>query len=151
MQVCTPLTGTPSPNGHLQRRESRMINRFRFTAGVLALAATALVGYALRVSGQQPAIAHRAECRRATGIIKLDGRLDEADWGRAQVIGTFMVPGRNRPSKTKTSVKFLWDDKYLYFGAEMEDHDIYADVKMRNGMTWDNDVIELFLKPSEQK
>ena len=33
----------------------------------------------------------------------------------------------------------------------MADHDLYADVKQRNGMTWDNDVIELFLKPSEHK
>jgi hypothetical protein len=33
----------------------------------------------------------------------------------------------------------------------MEDRDLYADVRQRNGMTWTNDVIELFLKPSEQK
>lgn len=89
------------------------------------------------------------ECRRATGPIKLDGVLDEPAWKEAQVISGFTAGGR--PAKTKTSVRLLWDDKYLYFAAEMEDHDLYADVKERNGMTWTNDVIELFLKPSEKR
>ena len=91
------------------------------------------------------------ECRRADQPIKLDGKLDEPEWQMAQVVREFMVARRDRPPKTKTAVRFLWDDKYLYFGAEMEDSDIYADVTKRNGITWNNDVIELFLKPSEQK
>lgn len=89
------------------------------------------------------------ECRRATGQIKLDGVLDEEAWKHAQVVAEFA--SRGRAARTKTSVRMLWDDRYLYFAAEMEDHDLYADVKQRNGMIWTNDVIELFLKPSEQK
>lgn len=102
------------------------------------------------VAGPPAQDAHFAECRRAAGPIKLDGVFDEPSWKNAQIVSDFTVNGR-RPSKTKTAVRFLWDDKYLYFAAEMEDHDLYADVKQRNGMTWTNDVIELFLKPSEQK
>src|SRR5262249_29706043 len=45
----------------------------------------------------------------------------------------------------------LWDRRYLYFAAEMEDADLYADVKEHNGMTWSNDVFELFFKPSADK
>ena len=30
----------------------------------------------------------------------------------------------------------MWDREYLYFYAEMEDHDLYADVTERNGETW---------------
>lgn len=88
------------------------------------------------------------ECRRASGPIKLDGILDEPAWKSAQMVSEFVSKGR--PPKTRTSVRFLWDDKYLYFAAEMEDHDLYADITTRNGMIWNNDVIELFLKPSER-
>lgn len=101
--------------------------------------------------GQEVRLIQFAECRRATGTIKLDGILDEPAWKNAQVVSEFVVPGRNRAPKTKTSVRFLWDDRGLYFAAEMEDHDLYADVTKRNGMTWTNDVIELFLKPSETR
>jgi len=90
-----------------------------------------------------------AECRRATGAIKLDGVLDEPAWKNAQVVDEFL--SRGRQPKTKSSIRLLWDDQYLYFAAEMEDHDLYADIKQRNGRIWNNDVIELFLKPSEQK
>jgi hypothetical protein len=33
----------------------------------------------------------------------------------------------------------------------MEDSDLYADVTERNGMTWHNDVFEIFLKPAKDK
>jgi hypothetical protein len=97
-----------------------------------------------------PQAQNSTECRRTSRPIKVDGVLDEAEWKAAEVVSAFSAGGR-RPSRSKTSVRFLWDDKYLYFAAEMEDHDLYADVKERNGMTWLNDVIELFLKPSETK
>jgi hypothetical protein len=92
--------------------------------------------------------ARAAECRRATGLIKLDGLLDESAWKNAHVINMFT--SRGRAPKTKTSIRLMWDDDYLYFAAQMEDHDLYADIKQRNGMIWNNDVIELFIKPSEQ-
>jgi hypothetical protein len=33
----------------------------------------------------------------------------------------------------------------------MEDHDLFANVTERNGMTWEDDVFELFFKPSVEK
>jgi hypothetical protein len=45
----------------------------------------------------------------------------------------------------------LWDREYIYFHAEMEDSDLYADVTEHDGMTWDNDVFELFFRPDENK
>ena len=57
----------------------------------------------------------------------------------------------SRKPKTATKARLLWDDNYLYFAAEMEDSDLYADVKERNGMTWLNDVFELFFKPADDK
>ncbi|MCH7729810.1 MAG: PQQ-dependent sugar dehydrogenase, partial [Planctomycetes bacterium] len=40
---------------------------------------------------------------------------------------------------------------YLYFFAEMQDADLYADIKEHDGQTWYNDVFELFFKPADDK
>jgi len=99
----------------------------------------------------EPPVVRSAECRWATGSIKIDGTLDEAAWEKADVLNKFAVYWLHRPAKTATKARLLWDDNYLYFAAEMEDSDLYADVTQRNGMTWTNDVFELFFKPAEKK
>jgi hypothetical protein len=120
------------------------------------LAALALAGCV--EEGNQPAkkdegppAVRSAECRRASSPIKLDGSLDEPAWAKAQVLSDFAVFWQNRKAKTSTRARLLWDDAHLYFAAEMEDSDLYADIKQRNGMTWLNDVFELFFKPSPDK
>ena len=94
------------------------------------------------------------ECRWARGPITIDGKADEDAWKHAQVIDNFYLPwlgAKARAAKTDTKAKLLWDREYLYFFADMEDSDLYADVKEHDGMTWDNDVFELFFKPAEDK
>jgi hypothetical protein len=100
---------------------------------------------------EDPPVVRHAECRWATGPIKLDGVPDEAAWAKAEVLSDFAVYWQKRKPKTATRARLLWDDRYLYFAAEMEDHDLYADVKERNGMTWFNDVFELFFKPADDR
>ena len=58
---------------------------------------------------------------------------------------------KDRPAKTKTRTRLLWDSEYLYFTAEMEDTDLFADVTRQDDDTWNNDVWELFLKPAGDK
>src|SRR5262249_48590627 len=60
----------------------------------------------------------------------------------------FAVFWEKRRPKTATKARLLWNQEYLFFTAEMEDQDLYADVTERNGMTWLNDVFELFFKPA---
>ena len=89
------------------------------------------------------------ECRKAIAPIILDGRADEIDWKIAQPLTNFHLAWANgRMAKTATKAKVLWDDQYFYFFAEMEDTDLYADVTEKDGDTWNNDVFEIFLKPS---
>ncbi len=98
-----------------------------------------------------PAVVRKAECRRAQGHIHVNGVLNEIAWDRAQKLEDFAVFWQNRKAVTATTAKLLWDDRYLYFAADMEDHDLFALTKERNGMTWEDDVFELFFKPSEKK
>ena len=100
---------------------------------------------------EAPPATGAAECRRAKGPIKIDGVADEDAWKGAQLIDSFAVHWQRRKPKTATKARLLWDDDNLYFTAEMEDADLYADVKGHNGMPWLNDVFELFFKPADDK
>ncbi|MFO0964395.1 MAG: sugar-binding protein [Gemmataceae bacterium] len=93
------------------------------------------------------------ECRFADAPVKITGKGTDPAWKKAQIIDNFYLPwlgAKARAAKTKTVARLLWDREYIYFFAEMEDSDLYADVKEHDGMTWDNDVFELFFKPSDK-
>jgi glucose/arabinose dehydrogenase len=94
------------------------------------------------------------ECRWASAPITIDGKADEEAWKSAQVIDRFYLPwlgAKARPARTATRARLLWDREYLYFFADMDDSDLYADVTEHDGQTWDNDVFELFFKPAQDK
>ncbi len=123
-----------------------------FIAPVFTAAASAQDPKGLAKEFKTPPTAF--ECRWADEPIQIDGKADDAAWKKAQVIDQFYLPwlGKNaRVAKTRTSARLLWDRNYLYFFAEMEDTDLYADVKEHDGMTWFNDVFELFFKPADDK
>ncbi len=106
----------------------------------------------LRGSARQPIV--EFECRFADAPIKITGKGTDPAWKNAQVIDNFYLPwlgDKARPAKTKTKAKLLWDREFLYFFADMEDADLYADIKEHNGNLWYNDVFELFFKPADDK
>ncbi len=93
------------------------------------------------------------ECRFATGPITIDGVADEDAWKHAQTMERFGLPWLpDQPrAKAGTRAKLLWDRESLYFTAHMDDEDLFADIKERDGKTWQNDVFELFFKPADDK
>jgi hypothetical protein len=100
---------------------------------------------------EAPPIVREAECRRMEGRVKIDGILDDIVWDKAVVLEDFAAFWDKRKARSATKARLLWDDRFLYFCAEMEDVDLYADVKEHNGMAWTNDVFELFFKPGDDK
>jgi glucose/arabinose dehydrogenase len=93
------------------------------------------------------------ECRWADSPITIDGNADEPAWADAPVIDSFRQPwlGDGARPKAATRAKLLWDREYLYFFADMDDADLFADVAGHDGRTWDNDVFELFFRPAADK
>jgi hypothetical protein len=123
--------------------------RLSCLGGLLALLGCAAPPDSPRPEKSEPEVAavRKAECRRRDGDIRIDGKADEAAWRKAEALQDFAVFWQNRKPKTATVARLLWDDDHLYFTAEMEDNDLFADVKEHNGITWENDVFELFFKP----
>ena len=95
-----------------------------------------------------PAQAEELVCHWSSGKVVIDGVADEAAWQSTPEIDNFQIPaaGGLQPT-TKTRARLLWDRQYFYFFADLEDHDLFGDVTERDGMTWNNDVFEIFLKP----
>jgi len=86
--------------------------------------------------------------------ITIDGKLDDKAWEEAVVIDNFSMPwlGKgNKPASAATRAKILWDRENLYVCADMDDADLYASITEHDGNTWENDVFEVFLKPSSVK
>jgi hypothetical protein len=102
------------------------------------------------------------QCVRAEKPIVLDGKLDDPAWAKAQRIERFVVPSemdwttfemtRPRRARSLTRAWLTWDDKYLYFAAEMEDRDLYCVTEAGHDNPFGaDDIIELFIKPSDEK
>ncbi len=95
-----------------------------------------------------------SECRWAATPPVIDGVLDDPAWKNAQVVDTFIsawLPEGKRTPPTATKARLLWDREYLYFSAEMEDWDVFANVTQQDGSVWLCDVFELFFKPAKDK
>lgn len=88
-------------------------------------------------------------CYRSSAPLKIDGNLDERDWRRAPWTEDFVdIEGEARPKpRLRTRVKLLWDDDYLYVGAELEEKDIWATLTERDSIIYQDNDFEVFIDP----
>jgi hypothetical protein len=88
-------------------------------------------------------------CYRASGPLEIDGRLDDAAWRAAGWSEAFVdIEGYERPApERRTRFKLLWDDGYLYIGAELEEPDIWATLAERDAVIYRENDFELFVDP----
>ena len=94
------------------------------------------------------------ECRWTDAPLALDGTGSDPAWKNAETIRAFHLPwlgDKARLARTATAAKLLWDREYLYFYADMEDSDLFADITEHDGELWKNDVFELFFRPDAVK
>jgi hypothetical protein len=88
-------------------------------------------------------------CYRVDGKIKVDGKLNEADWQKAQSTSSFVdISGEGFAKPCyDTSAKMLWDDNYLYVGAVLQEDDIKAKLSQRDTIIYYDNDFEVFLDP----
>lgn len=88
-------------------------------------------------------------CHRTAEPLQLDGRLDKPFWANAPWTDDFVdIEGDLKPRPFKrTRVKMLWDDEYLYFGAEMEEDQIWATLTERDSVIFYDNDFEIFIDP----
>ena len=118
-------------------------------AVLLLVAAVAAAGCGVPGARRKVRSPKRFECHRTLSPIVIDGKLDEPDWEQAQGMEDFREPGTGLPARQPTLARFLWDDRFLYVAITMEDRDITGVKTQHDDKVWEDDVAELFLKPSE--
>jgi hypothetical protein len=88
-------------------------------------------------------------CYRSPAPLNIDGRAREAAWGNAPWTNSFVdIEGALKPLPTlDTRVKMLWDDDYFYFYARMEEPHIWAKLRERDAVIYQDDDFEIFIDP----
>lgn len=91
-------------------------------------------------------------CHRAHSNITIDGRLDDAAWLQAEVIGSLSdIRGEGTPvPRQATTIRMLYDDTYLYVGAALQEDYVNALVDKRDDIVWRDNDFEVFMDPYGQ-
>ena len=112
---------------------------------LIPLLAVMLAGHT--AAAQQP---RSYACYRATGPIKIDGKLNEADWLAAPLSEAFVdirgVDFRPAPAK-ETWMKMLWDDEFLYIAGILREEYVTATLTGRDALIYKDNDFEVFLDP----
>ena len=92
------------------------------------------------------------DCYRATTPIRIDGKLDDPAWAKAEWTSDFVdIEGTAKPApRFRTRVKMLWDDKYLYIAAELQEPNVNATLLKHDSVIFHDNDFEVFIKPLPQ-
>ena len=95
------------------------------------------------------------DVRPAAGPITIDGTFDGPAWRRAAKMTAFCSFARKTKAggwpdaESPTVVRMLWDANNLYLAIEMADKDVCGTYRKHDAMLWQEDVIEIFVKPTK--
>lgn len=91
----------------------------------------------------------RYTCHRAAGPIAIDGRLDDPAWMRAPRTELFVdIRGPDGAfPQYATRAMMLWDDDFLYVGADLEEPDVWGTLTARDSNIFRDNDFEVFLDP----
>jgi hypothetical protein len=101
---------------------------------------------------EPPTLQRRREhlCFRAPEPITIDGQLDKSAWRAAPWTEDFVdIEGDMRPKPGhRTRAKMLWDDEFLYVGAEMEEPHLWGTLTDHDSIVYHDNDFEVFLNPT---
>jgi hypothetical protein len=88
-------------------------------------------------------------CRRAAFVPEMAGKLDDGAWRLAPWSPDFVdIEGSAKPiPRYRTRMKMLWDNDRLYFGAELFEPHIWATLREKNSIIFQDNDFEIFIDP----
>ena len=98
----------------------------------------------------QPIVPLGYVCRHTATPIVVDGKLDDAAWAAAPwTTDSVDILGTNGPQpRFRTHLKMLWDDEYLYIGAELEEPHVWATHTNHDAVIFQDPDFEVFIDPA---
>ena len=117
----------------------------------ILLLAFAFISFAQLATGKpdRPHPKGYVACKTATPI-NIDGNLSEPAWKAAPWTDDFGdIEGSVRPKpRFRTHAKMLWDDTYLYIGAELQEPHVWATLTQRDTVIFIDNDFEVFMDPN---
>jgi hypothetical protein len=88
-------------------------------------------------------------CYRAPEPIILDGDLEKPVWQAAAWTDDFVdIQGESMPApRFRTRARLLWDDRFLYIGAELEEPHVWGTLTERDSVIFYDNDFEVFIDP----
>ncbi len=88
-------------------------------------------------------------CYRASHPLSMNGKLDDPAWKNAPWTEYFVdIEGDKKPlPRYKTRAKMLWDDTYLYIGAELEEPHVWGTLTQHDSVIFQDNDFEIFIDP----
>ncbi len=95
---------------------------------------------------QQPL---RYEAHYTATAPSIDGLLNDKAWQKAAWTSDFVdILGQDgAPPRYRTRMKMLWDSRYLYIAAEMEEPNVHGKLTEHDSVIFHDNDFEFFLKP----
>src|SRR5215831_7055365 len=97
----------------------------------------------------QPIEPEKYLCRRASGPLTTDAKLDESAWRDAPWTTDFVdIQGPTKPSpRFRTRAKMLWDENYLYVCAELQEPHVWGTLTNHDSVIFRDPDFEVFIDP----
>ena len=94
-----------------------------------------------------------AVCLYTACPIVIDGKLEDTSWRKARWINDFVdIEGSHKPKPyLRTRVKLLWDDEYLYVGAELQEPHVWGNYTARSSPLFLENNFEVFIDPDSDR
>ncbi len=85
--------------------------------------------------------------QKTSETITIDGKMLEKSWENAKWTDVFRDIEGKKEATYHTRVKMIWDQRYLYFLADIEEPHVWATLKQRDTIIFYNNDFELFIDP----
>jgi hypothetical protein len=101
------------------------------------------------VFSQNSSLPLQYTCFRTPDPLRIDGKLNEPAWQKSTWTSLFVdIEGDKKPFPTqRTKAKILWDDRYLYIAAELEEKNIWAYQTQKDQIVYLENDFEVFIDP----
>ncbi|MCX6597303.1 MAG: carbohydrate-binding family 9-like protein, partial [Acidobacteria bacterium] len=88
-------------------------------------------------------------CRQAVTPVKIDGLLSDPAWRSAPWTDLFVdIEGDLKPRpRFRTRAKMLWDERYFYIAAELEEPDVWGTLTKHDSVIFQDNDFEVFIDP----
>ena len=95
---------------------------------------------------EQPEVKLALRASKITdGALKIDGKLDEPAWQKAEQTAPFVFTNGDTVAKNGTKVRALWDSKYLYLAFYCDDDDIWTSYFKHDDRTDREENVEIMI------